>query len=115
MYLTQKMENLHNQICAFDQIKGSLLLRENGSYISSKIPSEIPEGHQLAPHIAHIFQYFHELSGIEEFTFKFKGTHLHLKHIPSKGMILTAFTDTLSAPKLQEIINRYAVEFEYLI
>jgi len=112
--LEEQMDQLHHQLNKYKLIQGSLLLTDNGLHISSKLPEELPEHRYISAEIARIFRYFKQISGISELDFKLWGTHIHLKYIPSKQVILTTMTNQSNSPHLKRIMQRYSQKFESL-
>ncbi len=108
------MDQLHQEINAHKLIKGSLLLKDNGLHISSNLPDALPKGRYLSAHIASVFRYFKAMIDINELDFKLWGTHVHLKHIPSKKVILTTMTENANSPHLKRLMQRYTRKFEKL-
>jgi len=116
MNLEVKMEILHQRLNRHHQVKGSILLRDNGLHISSKIPSDMPEGRTLSAYLANVWRKIYRVNELEEGAFQMTdGTQIHLKHIPSKKIILTTLSKDADDRSLKEIMNHYSSLFQNIL
>ena len=112
MNLEVKMEILHQRLNSHHNVKGSILLRDNGLHISSKIPSDMPEGRTLSAYLANVWRQLYRVNELEEGDFQLKdGTQIHLKHLPSKKIILTTFSKDADERRQKELLNHYSSAF----
>ena len=112
--LEEKILKLHTKMNSHKQIKGSLLVKDDGIHISSNIPKSL-ERRKLSAHIATIFRYICKKNQQNEDEVKISlenGVNLYMKYIPSKKIILTSLTDNASSPRLKMLMNYYSKEFQ---
>ena len=113
--LETKMELLHDEINSRESVKGSILIGENGLHVSSKLPNAMHETRVLSAHLARVFRYFNQISELSDFSFKIGDTHFHMKHIPSKKLLLTTLSESANPPQLQELMNWYSRVFQNIL
>ncbi len=116
MNLEVKMEILHQKLNHHQQIKGSILLRDNGLHLSSKVPSDMPEGRTLSAYLANVWRQLYRVNELEEGTFQMTdGTRIYLKHIPSKKLILTTLSKDTDDRSLRVLMNHYSSLFQQIL
>ena len=110
--LEDKMKTIHYKMNNHKQIKGSILIRDNGLYISSKLPSEKFENRKISAHIATIFRHISKKIQSDEAKICLEnGINLYIKQIPHKNILLTTITDNASISTLKRLMDRYSKEF----
>ena len=115
MDLEVKMKILHRRLRRNPQIKGSILLHENGLHISSNIPKELPETRRLSAALANIWRQLYKNNDLNEGNFHLKQFQFFMKSIPSKKIILTLISDNPEAPGLQEQLTHYSQIFQKIL
>ena len=110
--LEDKIMELHKKMNIHEQIKGSMLVKDDGIHISSNLPESL-ECRRLSAHIATIFRYVSKKNQQNEAKIRLEnGVNLYMKYIPSKKVILTSLTDNASSTKLKMLMNYYSKEFQ---
>ncbi len=105
----EKMKIIHNKMNKHKQIKGSILIRDNGLHISSKLPGEKYENRKISAHIATIFRHMSKKIKSNEAKIRLtNGVNLYIKHIPNKKMLLASITDNAASPILKGLMVRYS-------
>jgi predicted regulator of Ras-like GTPase activity (Roadblock/LC7/MglB family) len=115
MNLEMKMEILHQRLSRNPQIKGSILLHENGLHISSNIPKELPESRRLSAALANIWRQLYKTNNLDEGNFQLKQFQFFMKAIPSKKVILALISDNTEGPELQMQLARYSQIFQRIL
>ncbi|MDD1778400.1 MAG: hypothetical protein LUQ65_09565 [Candidatus Helarchaeota archaeon] len=110
-----KMEILHQRLNRNPQIKGSILLHENGLHISSKVPKELPDTRRLSAALANIWRQLYKSNYLNEGNFHLKQFQFFMKSIPSKKVVLTLISDNPEAPGLQEQLAHYSQLFQKIL
>ncbi|MFX0134915.1 MAG: hypothetical protein ACFFDN_14840 [Candidatus Hodarchaeota archaeon] len=109
--LEEKMEIIHHQMNQHKQIKGSILIRDNGLHISSKLP-EKSESRKISAHIATIFRHISKKIRSNEVKIRLEnGVNLFIKQIPNKKILLTTITDNAATPNMKKLMDRYSRKF----
>ena len=112
MNLEVKMEILHQSLNNHPQIKGSILLRDNGLHLSSKVPSDMPASRTLSAYLANVWRQLYRVNELEDGIFQMTdGTRFYLKHIPSKNIILTTLSENADDRSLKQLMNHYSTLF----
>ncbi|NVM53253.1 MAG: hypothetical protein HWN66_06080 [Candidatus Helarchaeota archaeon] len=113
MNLEVKMEILHRRMNNHEEIKGSILLRDNGLHISSNIPPELPEGRKLSAYIANIWRHLYKINDLDEGIFRLKdGIQVYMKYIPSRKIILTTLSNNADDSSMKELMKNYSKLFQ---
>ena len=111
--LEKKILKLHNKMNKHKEIKGSVLVKEDGIHISSDIPMNLMERRRLSAHIATLFKYICKKNKQNEAKIHLEnGVNLYMKSIPSKKIILTSLTDNAASTKLNKLMDNYSKKFE---
>ena len=116
MKLEGMMKQLHDQMNQYEQINGSILLRENGLHISSRISNELLDKRRVAANIANLFQYFKRINKGDEVNIQMNcSSGLYMKYIPSQKVILSVFCNGTNSNNLKDLINHFSLEFQNII
>ena len=116
MNLITQMDILHQKINRHQQIKGSILLRDNGLHLSSKIPSDMPDGRTLSAYLANVWRQLYRVNELDEGMFQMTdGTRIHLKHIPSKKLILTTLSQNADDQSLKALMKHYSTLLQQIL
>lgn len=115
MNLEVEMELLHKRLSRNPQIKGSILLHENGLHISSNVPKELPETRRLSAALANIWRQLYKANDLDEGNFHLKQFQFFMRSIPSKKVILAIISDKPEAPGLQEQLTHYSQIFQKIL
>ncbi|MHA1379565.1 MAG: hypothetical protein ACTSRG_14420 [Candidatus Helarchaeota archaeon] len=98
---------------AHKQIKGSILIKDNGMHISSDIALKNSERRKISAHVATIFRYISKKNKAEEAKIHLEnGINLYIKRIPSKKLLLTTITDNATSPILTYLMHHYSNELK---
>jgi len=115
MDLEVKMGILHQRLSRNPQIKGSILLHENGLHISSNLPKELPEHRRLSAALANIWRQLYKTNDLDEGNFHLKQFQFFMKYIPSKKVILTLISDNPEGPGLSQQLAHYSQIFQKIL
>ena len=111
-----KMEILHELMNKHEQVKGTILLRENGLHLSSIVPQDMPGNRRLSAGIAEVFRHLYKPNGLDEGYFQLKNeSAFYMKQIPSKKAILTIMTDKVNSPNLVGLIAQFSRMFQNIL
>ena len=111
--LEHKIMQLHKKMNSHQEIKGSILVKDDGIHISSNIPMESTERRRLSAHIATIFRYISKKNKQDEAKVRLEnGINIYMKYIPSKKIILTSITDNAASPELNKLMQHYSKQFQ---
>ncbi|NHI91830.1 MAG: hypothetical protein EAX96_04965 [Candidatus Lokiarchaeota archaeon] len=109
--IERKMQTLHYRLNAYNSIKGTILLRDNGLHISSTIKK--PESLKLAAIFAGMFKTVKRIEDVDEAQFRLNnGLSLYMKELPSKKVILTALSDEPNSRNVKALMNFYSRMFQ---
>ncbi len=113
--IQRQLDYLHKELSKHEQVEGSLLLTDTGTHISSSLTHSELEVRQLSDGIGYLFRYLNEISEINELSFKLRGRYFHLKHVPSKKIILSVISKQDRTRNLEILANMYARVFQDII
>ena len=110
--LKTKLKEIHAQMNVHDQIKGSILVKDDGRHISSIIPCKKSKTKMVSAYIVDLFRYISNINKKNEVKIRLEnGFYLYMKRMPSQKIILTSLTDNASSPELKTLMDRYSREF----
>ncbi|TFG04446.1 MAG: hypothetical protein EU536_04600 [Promethearchaeota archaeon] len=109
------MEILHQRLNKSAQVKGSILLRENGLHLSSILPPNIPQRRQLSAYLANVWRQLYKSYEETEGIFRIKDDiQVYMKYLPSKNLLFSTFSSPANDSSMKEIMNHYASLFTNL-
>ena len=107
--LEEKMSALHQNMVSHHQIKGSMLVRNNGLHVSS---NQVPESRKMAALFAGMYKTINVIEKVSEATVRMKnGTSVYLKEVSDK-VILATVADSYDSERVKRLTDYYARKFQ---
>lgn len=108
--LEEKMSALHQNMNNHQQIKGSMLMRNNGLHVSSNTNMAHPR--KSAALFAGMFKMINQLGKVNEATLRLKnGTSVYLKEVSDK-VILATLADSYDSERVKRLSDYYVRKFQ---